>query len=174
MIIIGIDPHKLVHTASALEPATNRRIDSVEVEATWGGYPRPLKWPPVSISDAGRWRARDRVVVGVPHGHQAEQDLPSCGLHREILRSKRPSVRPRTTRLARAAPCRPAYPNPQLSFKSQSCGQLSPDSRATRFASQLLALPVRLLVNRSNNRHLGTPTNVTYGYRRVVRRARDH
>jgi hypothetical protein len=46
MIIIGIDPHKLVHTASALQLATNRRIDSVEIveiEATWGGYPRLLK-----------------------------------------------------------------------------------------------------------------------------------
>ncbi|HEX6758524.1 MAG TPA: hypothetical protein VF086_08950 [Propionibacteriaceae bacterium] len=46
MIILGIDPHKLVHTASALELATNRRVDSVEIveiEATWGGYLRLLK-----------------------------------------------------------------------------------------------------------------------------------
>ena len=36
-------------------------------------------------------------------------------------------------------------------------------------------MPVRLLVNRSGARdHLGTPTDLTYAHRRIVRRARDH
>jgi hypothetical protein len=44
---------------------------------------------------------------------------------------------------------RQAYHNLQLRFESQSCEQLLPDSRATRFASQLLTLPLRLIVKQS-------------------------
>ena len=44
MIIIGLDPHKRVHTASAVEAATNRRVAALEVEASLAGYRRLLKW----------------------------------------------------------------------------------------------------------------------------------
>ena len=44
MIIIGVDPHKRVHTASAVEPATNRRVATLEVEASLAGYRRLLRW----------------------------------------------------------------------------------------------------------------------------------
>jgi transposase len=44
MIIIGIDPHKRVHTASAVDATTNRRLASLEVEASLAGYRRLMRW----------------------------------------------------------------------------------------------------------------------------------
>src|SRR5215212_5994117 len=44
MVIIGVDPHKRVHTASVVEPATNRRVASLEVNASLAGYRRLLRW----------------------------------------------------------------------------------------------------------------------------------
>ena len=55
MIIIGIEPHKRVHTASAVEPAANRRVATVKVEASLAGYRRLLKW-------AGRFNERRWAV----------------------------------------------------------------------------------------------------------------
>ena len=40
MIIIGFDPHRRVYTASAVETATNRRLASLEAEASLTGYRR--------------------------------------------------------------------------------------------------------------------------------------
>ncbi len=44
MVIIGVDPHKSVHVASAVDPATNRRIDTIKAEASLAGYRRLLRW----------------------------------------------------------------------------------------------------------------------------------
>jgi transposase len=44
MIIIGVDPHKRVHVASAVDPATNRQVMALQVEASLAGYRRLLKW----------------------------------------------------------------------------------------------------------------------------------
>ena len=44
MVIIGVDPHKRMHVASVVEPATNRQIAALEVEASLAGYRRLLKW----------------------------------------------------------------------------------------------------------------------------------
>ena len=44
MVIIGVDPHKRVHTASVVEPATSRRVAALEVDASLAGYRRLLKW----------------------------------------------------------------------------------------------------------------------------------
>jgi transposase len=44
MIVIGVDPHKRVHTASAVDAATNRRLASVEVEASLAGYRQLRQW----------------------------------------------------------------------------------------------------------------------------------
>jgi len=43
MVIIGVDPHKSVHVASAVDPATNRRIDTIKAEASLAGYRRLLR-----------------------------------------------------------------------------------------------------------------------------------
>jgi transposase len=44
MIIIGVDPHKRMHVASAVDPATNRQVAALEIEASLAGYRRLLKW----------------------------------------------------------------------------------------------------------------------------------
>jgi transposase len=44
VVVIGVDPHKRTHTASALEPLTHRVLDSIEIEATLAGYRRLLRW----------------------------------------------------------------------------------------------------------------------------------
>jgi transposase len=44
MIIIGVDPHKRMHVASAVEPATNRQVATLQIEASLAGYRRLLKW----------------------------------------------------------------------------------------------------------------------------------
>ncbi len=44
VIIIGIDPHRSTHTATALEPATNTDLGSLRLEATLEEYARLLTW----------------------------------------------------------------------------------------------------------------------------------
>ena len=44
MIIIGIDPHKRVHTATAVDAATNRRLASLEIDASLPGYRQLARW----------------------------------------------------------------------------------------------------------------------------------
>ena len=44
MIIIGVDPHKRVHTATAVDAATNRGLASLEIEASLAGYRRLARW----------------------------------------------------------------------------------------------------------------------------------
>ena len=40
MIVIGIDPHKSTHTATALDPATNSDVGSLCIEASIAEYQR--------------------------------------------------------------------------------------------------------------------------------------
>src|SRR3954451_11419607 len=44
MIIIGVDPHKRVHTATAVDAATNRRLASLEIDASLAGYRHLARW----------------------------------------------------------------------------------------------------------------------------------
>lgn len=67
MVVIGVDPHKRTHTASALEPGTHRVLDSIEIEATLAGYRRLLRW--ASRFDQRWWavegaRGFDRHLTG--------------------------------------------------------------------------------------------------------------
>ena len=43
-MIIGIDPHKVSHTATALDPATNTAMSSLRVAASVAGYRELLGW----------------------------------------------------------------------------------------------------------------------------------
>jgi acetoin utilization deacetylase AcuC-like enzyme len=43
VVIIGIDPHKRTHTASALDPDTHRVLASAQFEASLTGYRRLLR-----------------------------------------------------------------------------------------------------------------------------------
>lgn len=51
MILIGLDPHKSTHTATAVEPGTNTELASIRIEATLAEYRRMLTW-------AKRWPQR--------------------------------------------------------------------------------------------------------------------
>jgi len=79
-MIIGVDPHKSSHTATAVDPATNTPIASLRVEASLAGY-RELqswakqfpdrRWAVEGARGPGRhiaqWVvARDEAVVDVP------------------------------------------------------------------------------------------------------------
>ena len=50
-MLIGVDPHKSTHTATAVEPDTNREVASIRIEATLREYRRMLTW-------AARWPQR--------------------------------------------------------------------------------------------------------------------
>ncbi|MEE2031274.1 IS110 family transposase [Rhodococcus sp. CC-R104] len=44
MIVIGIDPHKSSHTATAVDPATNTDLGSIRIDATRAGYTTLIAW----------------------------------------------------------------------------------------------------------------------------------
>jgi transposase len=44
VVIIGIDPHKRTHTASALDPDSHRVVASLQVEASLAGYRQLQRW----------------------------------------------------------------------------------------------------------------------------------
>ena len=44
MMLIGIDPHKSTHTATAIAPDANHEVASIRIDATLGEYRRMLTW----------------------------------------------------------------------------------------------------------------------------------
>jgi transposase len=44
MVIIGVDPHKRTHTASALELGTHRVLATLQIDATFAGYRQLAQW----------------------------------------------------------------------------------------------------------------------------------
>ncbi|GAB3390440.1 MULTISPECIES: IS110 family RNA-guided transposase [Amycolatopsis] len=44
MVVIGVDPHKSSHTASALDPQTHRPLETVRIDAALPEYRRLLAW----------------------------------------------------------------------------------------------------------------------------------
>ena len=55
MMLIGIDPHKTTHTATAVEPHTNQEVASIRIEASLREYRRMLTW-------ANQWPQRRWAV----------------------------------------------------------------------------------------------------------------
>jgi transposase len=43
-VIIGVDPHKLSHTATAVDPLTNLAVASLRIDASLDGYRQLLRW----------------------------------------------------------------------------------------------------------------------------------
>ncbi|MFE9789808.1 IS110 family transposase [Nocardia salmonicida] len=80
MIVIGIDPHKRTHTATAVDPVNNTDLGSIRIESTLTDYKRLIAWAkpwPVrrwAVENAEglgrhltRWLiARGETVVDVP------------------------------------------------------------------------------------------------------------
>ncbi|MDE1675407.1 hypothetical protein [Nocardia gipuzkoensis] len=44
MVVIGVDPHKSTHTATAVDPVTNTDLGSIRIEATLAEYKRLIAW----------------------------------------------------------------------------------------------------------------------------------
>jgi hypothetical protein len=44
MIVIGVDPHKSTHTATALDSASNSVVGSLRIEASPAEYRRLISW----------------------------------------------------------------------------------------------------------------------------------
>jgi transposase len=44
VVIIGVDPHKRTHTASAVAPGTNKVLTTMRIDASVVGYRQLLEW----------------------------------------------------------------------------------------------------------------------------------
>ena len=62
VVIIGVDPHKRTHTASALEPGSHRVLASMEIDAALDGYRRLLRW--ASSFPERRWAVENARGLG--------------------------------------------------------------------------------------------------------------
>ena len=62
MIVIGVDPHKRTHTASALDPGTNVVLGSFEIDASFSSYRRLLRW--ASRFEQRRWAVENARGLG--------------------------------------------------------------------------------------------------------------
>ncbi len=96
-MIIGIDPHKLSHTANAVDPATNTTAGSVRVDASLVGYRDLMRWAKQfpdrrwAVENArglgrhlAQWLvARGEVVLDVPSTATARVRELSCGSRRK-------------------------------------------------------------------------------------------
>lgn len=61
-MIIGVDPHKLSHTATAVDPKTNASCASLRIESSLTGYRRLLRWA-VQFEDR-RWAIENARGLG--------------------------------------------------------------------------------------------------------------
>jgi transposase len=62
MVIIGVDPHKSTHTATAIDPQTNRTVASVRIDARLVDYRRLLTW--ARQFDHRRWAVENAEGLG--------------------------------------------------------------------------------------------------------------
>lgn len=62
MVIIGIDPHKRTHTASAVEPGTNKVLATMQIVASPAGYRQVLRWG--AGFDERRWAVENARGLG--------------------------------------------------------------------------------------------------------------
>lgn len=86
MVIIGIDPHKRTHTASAVEPGSNKVLATMQIVASLSGYRQVLRW--AARFDERRWAVENARGLGrhlaqwlVARGEMVE-DVPSTATAR--------------------------------------------------------------------------------------------
>ena len=113
VVIIGVDPHKRTHTASSVEPATNKVLATLQIGASLAGYRQLLRW--ASQFPDRRWAlenarglgrhlaqwlvARGEVVDDVPStatapGRRRDHRHPQTTQSRPDRRPTRPSTAP--------------------------------------------------------------------------------
>ncbi|MFD5575126.1 hypothetical protein [Streptomyces cadmiisoli] len=61
MILLGVDPHKSTHTATAVKPESNQQVGTIRIEASLTDYRRLLAW---AKSD---WRRRHQARSRTSH-----------------------------------------------------------------------------------------------------------
>nr|WP_245671524.1 IS110 family transposase [Nocardia amamiensis] len=92
MMLIGVDPHKSTHTATAVDPATNSDNGSVRIEASYAGYRKLLTW-------ARQWTERSWAVENAEGlGHHLALWLVAMG---EIVVDVAPAATARVRQLSR-------------------------------------------------------------------------
>jgi transposase len=92
MMLIGVDPHKSTHTATALDPATNSDQGSIRIDASHAGYRQLLVW-------ARQWPERTWAVENAEGlGHHLAQWLVAAG---EAVVDVAPSATARVRQLSR-------------------------------------------------------------------------
>ena len=62
VVIIGVDPHKRTHTASALEPGTHRVLATLQIHATLAGYRQLARW--AARFEVRRWAVENARGLG--------------------------------------------------------------------------------------------------------------
>ncbi len=62
MMVIGVDPHKSTHTATAVDPQTNRAVASVRIQASLADYRRMLTW--ARQFEQRRWAVENAEGLG--------------------------------------------------------------------------------------------------------------
>ncbi|AWK76863.1 IS110 family transposase (plasmid) [Rhodococcus oxybenzonivorans] len=166
MIVIGIDPHKSTHTATAVDPATNTDLGSIRIDATITGYKTLTAW-------AKAWPTRKWAIENAEGlGHHLAQwllvlgelvlDVPTTSTAR-IRQLSRGSRRKNDRIDAAAAACvaalqgdarpvDPEGPTDILALLDERRTNLS--GSRTRLVNQLHALLRQLLAG-------GAPTSLT-------------
>ncbi|MFI9415107.1 transposase [Nocardia gamkensis] len=127
MIVIGIDPHKGSHTATAVDPAGNTDLGSIRIEATLAEYKRLIAWAKpwpqrrwaVENADGfGRQLSRGLIARG-----EVVVDVPATATAR--VRELSRGGRRKNDRIDAAAA---AY----VAALQGDCGRSSPTSMLTR------------------------------------------
>ena len=158
MIVIGIDPHKSTHTATAVDPATNTDLGSIRIDATLTGYKTLIAW-------AKSWPQRQWAVENAYGlGHHLAQwlltlgetvlDIPTTATARirELSRGGRRKNDRIDAAQGDARPVDPEGPTDILALLDERRTNVS-NSR-TRIVNQLHALLRQLLAG-------GAPTSLT-------------
>lgn len=92
MIVIGIDPHKTTHTATAVDAATNADLGSIRIDADLGHYQRLMTW-------AQSWPTRKWAIENAEGlGHHLALWLLAIG---ETVLDVRPTATARVRQLSR-------------------------------------------------------------------------
>ena len=63
MMLIGVDPHKTTHTATAVEPQTNQEVASIRIDASLREYRRMLTWATTQWPQR-RWAVENAEGLG--------------------------------------------------------------------------------------------------------------
>jgi transposase len=62
VVVIGVDPHKRTHTATAVQPGSHRVLATVQIEASLAGYRRLLRW--AQAFESRRWAVENARGLG--------------------------------------------------------------------------------------------------------------